>query len=195
MYAKHQPIIADYAKQSPDKLSDVYTFILATIQQRLYHVPRVMRDIRENGSDSPHLWGFKYQAYKFMKENKRDIYDTILAIQSDHDRLTYVASLPGLGLVKAGFLLQLVFGEAGCLDTHNINRFGLKAGAFKASSFKMAKTSQTRERLVANYLDLCHKLGGSEGLWNSWCSHVADVDPDFVSADQVSAFHVEAIVN
>lgn len=195
MYAQHQPIIASYAKQSPDHLAEVHTFVLATIQQRMFHVPRIMADIRDRGADSAFLWGFKLPAYEFMKANKNEVFENILSIQSDHDRLAYAAGLPGLGLVKAGFLLQLVFGEAGCLDTHNVKRFGLNSQAFRSTAFKNAKTESTRDRMVSNYLELCHNLGGSESLWDSWCSHLADVDPGFVSPTQVSEMHVAAIVH
>ena len=32
-----------------------------------------------------------------------------------------IAAVPGAQPVKAGFLMQLLWGKAGCIDTHNID--------------------------------------------------------------------------
>jgi hypothetical protein len=114
-----------------------------------------------------------------------------------HELLNYFASLPGLGLVKGGFLAQLVFGLVGCIDTHNLTRFNVRPYDVAARAFKSAKTSATRNRKIEVYLDICAKLGGCAALWDGWCEYVyaRNRGDYYTSAQQVSQMHVDAIVN
>ena len=108
--------------------------------------------------------------------------------------LMYFAGLPGLGLVKGGFVAQLCFGVAGCLDTHNITIHGLQPSTFAAHRFKGARTEKTKRKLVAHYVELCRALGGAGKLWDNWCQYVADKRPGIYNdADHVSKLHCEAI--
>ena len=132
MFIDHQPIIARYAQGSPEAMNDCLSFVFLTIQQSISTVPAAMRELKIMGRHSKHLWGFKAPAWEYARAKAGAVYDTAMDIHglADPDRrerelMAHFASLPGLGLVKAGFMVQLAFGLGGCLDRHNIDRFDL----------------------------------------------------------------------
>ena len=102
---------------------------------------------------------FKRTALYYLQEHKYELWDAMLSMKYDefHDHLC--KTVPGLGPVKAGFIVQMCYGKLGCIDTVNLKRFGLK------------KTSAVphiyREQL---------KLTGenSQRMWFAWCEAVAD---------------------
>jgi len=196
MYAEDQPKIAAYARQSPKHFARVYKFVVATIQQPLHTVGKALRDFDEHGSASKFAFGHKATAIDFIDANAAEVWETAdaLSLAGPEALLSYLADLPGIGVVKGGFLAQLVWGEAGCLDMHNIERFGLDAKQFTAARFKNAKGAATRQKIIRNYLDLCADLGGVQGLWDTWCEFVAARDViNYHSADHVSRLHSEFI--
>jgi len=195
MFDEHQRVIGR------DNMARVYTFVLMTVQQQLHTVPDMMRDIDTNGDQSRFLWGFKIHAYDWIQENKDEVFEKAMDIsigraepkQRAKDLLTYFAGLPGLGLIKAGFICQLVFGCVGCLDTHNLKRFNINPSRFKASKFKDGGTRRRRE-LVEDYCDAVWKRGGCAALWNGWCEYVAMKQPNYYKdANAVSKMHLIAI--
>jgi hypothetical protein len=142
------------------------------------------------------LAGWKRDAIKWIDVNAAEVFATADALYDAGDAplLSYLADLPGLGLAKGGFLAQLVWGVVGCLDSHNVARFGLNANQFAAYRFKSAKTATTRQKLVRQYLALCEECGGCETLWNDWCAYVADRDiVNYQGADHVSGLHQQFI--
>mgnify|MGYP003693776155 CR=1 FL=1 len=46
--------------------------------------------------------------------------------------LRQLIEIPHIGIVKAGFILQLVRGEVGCLDRHNLRAAGIHERAFNS---------------------------------------------------------------
>ena len=104
-----------------------------------------------------------------------------------------LANVHGFGLVKAGFVAQLAFGVGGCLDTHNLRRFGISKTTF--AKYKTLKTVKGRAKKLEAYLDACEAQGGAETLWDGWCNYVAARRPKFYvnGGEQVSALHVEAL--
>lgn len=204
MFLNHQPSIEKFAKQNENNFFDVVQFVLLTIQQSLYSVPLQMREVKREGIKSSYLWGVKGQAWKWHSENKARIFDNFMLIDQVNpnpdfaasELMLYAASLPGLGLAKGGFLVQLAFGLAGCLDSHNVERYGLSRSQVSAHAFKNARTPKTRHNKVNDYLALCAELGGTKGLWDSWCTYVYNKQGHqghYESAHHVSALHCEAL--
>lgn len=200
MFASHQPLIGAYARTNPDNMAKVLTFVLSTIQQALHGVPRAMEDIAKNGSASRFVWGFKASAYENIMTNKESIYRQSMALYdafpdpkvAERELLLYFAGLEGLGLAKGGFAVQLIFGLAGCIDSHNVTRFNLNANEFKASRFKAAKQWSTRYQFLDAYIDLLGLCGGTERLWDEWCTYVYERNPiHYRSAEHVSRIHIE----
>ena len=202
MFDQHQKIIDQYAKQRPDNMARVMTFVLATVQQSLFMVPDIMTEIDKQGASSQYLWGWKMQAFDYITDNQKQIFDETINIFdaypnpdiARHELLKYFAMLPGFGLVKGGFCCQLIFGLSGCLDSHNIKRFGLKASRFSAARFKNARSETLRNDIVKEYHGIVDALGGSCELWNSWCEYVAENAPTrYNSVYEVSRWHLIGI--
>jgi hypothetical protein len=202
MFANHQKRIQKYAQENADNFFRVIQFVLLTIQQPLHRMPSDMEAVDTKGVEANCLWGMKGHAWVYFNANRQEVYEqAMLAYDSSADPdlqaealLTYLASLPGLGLVKAGFVAQCAFGLVGCLDTHNVNRYNLNQSAFRASSFKKAKSPALRQRKVRDYLALCAKLGGCAALWDTWCEYVYNKDSvNYASAYEVSEVHCLAL--
>ena len=201
MFNEHQAKIGRYARQDAGSMARVYAFVLATIQQGLWQTPEIMDSIDKEGLDSRFLWGFKYDAYTYLMEHHETIYDVSMTLWRGHanpahqeyELTRYFAGLPGLGVVKGGFMVQLCFGLSGCLDSHNIKRYGLDERKFKASRFKSASLKGKRT-ILRNYFNVIRSEGGCEGLWDSWCNYVAQQQPErYSNAYEVSELHLKAI--
>lgn len=196
MYATHQPIIAQYARISPRHLFDIGMFVQATINQHFELCQESCASIRHEGIESKYLSKTKQRAYVALAEHAQELYDAVLAYDTapSHkallDLFRRIVELPGFGIVKAGFWLQLVIGEVGCMDRHNLRLYGLQENAF-------SRVPASAEGLTAKlkaYMAVCAQIG-SETLWNQWCTHVSLLRPKrFPTPDSVSQWHVTCIL-
>jgi hypothetical protein len=167
--------------------------VLLSIQQPWHSVGTQFADIQQHGAASRFLWGNKGKAWAFLSEHAERLADAIALAPSHEDAILTVLEVPGLGIVKASFLLQMLTGEGACLDLHNLDRLGLKRDAFKTP--KSLKVETVRAR-IATYCATWRAQGKSRFWWDSWCSHVATVYPKhFADAEAVSALHTIAITN
>jgi hypothetical protein len=111
---------------------------------------------------------------------------------SDHaeDEIVHILqSVPSLGPAKAGFCAQMIYGISGCLDTHNLQRFGIREREFRGAEAKYKPATVCAK--IASYNDLCRKLGGTAHLWDSWCEYVAHRGTaGTFEANSVSALHL-----
>ncbi len=187
MFKYHQQKISDYAIQSPNNTANVAVTVVLSIQQAWKNIGIQSDDVQEYGIESKYLFGHKKGAYAHVRANKKHLYNAIFYDDiSAAERLLNVAGTPGLGLCKAGFVLQLCIGEAGCLDVHNLKRFGLSASTFKLGKVKY----DTALRKAQLYLQTIDNLGGTEYLWDSWCEFMADKYPKhYQNANHVSRLH------
>ena len=82
------------------------------------------------------------------------------------------ASKPGFGIVKAAFVAQLVLPPSpsgGCLDRHHLRAAGLDTRTFGRVPTNIV---HLRQHITA-YLDTCKQLGGSDRLWDAWCTQLS----------------------
>lgn len=201
MYDTHAQRIACYAQSSPDALAHVMEFVILTIRMPLHRIPKDMAELRKRGAKSRNLWGWKREAWQNVQAHKAAIFADAMemyrhpdAHEAERQLLAYFAAMPGFGLAKGGFVVQLAFGLGGCLDSHNVERFGLRANDIAAKRFKGAKTWETRYRLIDVYQDLLQRCGGCKGLWDDWCNYVAANQPNqYRDGHHVSALHCEAL--
>jgi hypothetical protein len=182
---------------SPAGLVDVIAFVLSTIQQPLASCARQMADIRAHGAASVYLFGSKRAGYEYAVEHREVLFAAVVKAVEVGDvvgAVDVLANVPGLGVVKASFVAQIVGLEVACLDSHNLKRLGLPETAFRLS--KGVKPATKRAKIAA-YVQACGDTGGSEFWWNSWCAHVAGIgraNKRLATADAVSAFHVECVL-
>ena len=126
----------------------------------------------------------------YHAENSRELAENLLNL---------FVGIHGIGLAKAGFCAQLIYGVSACLDSHNLARFDIPESKIKSSTFKNIKTLKTRWKWIARYCDFVEKCGGTESLWDSWCDYVyqrPDVTGFKMNGNRTvyrSAFHVSAL--
>lgn len=189
MFAMHIKQCNEYARWNSDHMVDTALMVVLSIQQKWSGVGEQLRVTRKLGRGSPYLWGMKGKAYEYLQRHARQLYAESMARDSDLDLLDLWTTVPGFGLVKAGFMVQLMFGRVGCIDVHNAKLYDVAPQQLRLDP---NLTLRTREIKLRGYLDLCERIGGSEYLWRWWCTHLADLNPD-VYDDQydVSARHIE----
>lgn len=202
MYQRDVQLIRDYVlHRGPDGLVDVVEFVLCTIQAGLSTVKMQRRDIQENGMRSRFLWGKKGEGLAYVEERKEYMWGKVHSIMEQGlgdasaiaDCIEMFMEVPNLGLVKAAFVAQCLGFEVGCLDSHNLKRFGINPNRVKVSA---TLSPLLKRKKVLDYVQTCVDLGGSEYLWNSWCEYVAGnkANKALDTADVVSKCHVECIV-
>ncbi len=210
MFINHQPVISGYARENPENFARVLKFVILTIRTRLFNMPADMETLyhaRTADELAGVLYGFKAQAVAQIDIERDSLYAQAESIfyhaetprQAAENLLDLFTSIYGLGLTKAGFCAQLIYGVSACLDSHNIERFGLSYTALKSSTFKGAKTLKTRRKWINRYCDMVEQCGGTESLWDSWCDYVynrPDATGYKMAGNQTvykSAFHVSEL--
>ena len=199
MFKVHNIKINKYAQRHPDNLFVVIMMVSLSIQQKWSLVGDMLSDMVENKSDCLYLWGNKVATYKYMITHKHFIHGQMMAViksknLTDHAKsislMKIFLKIDGLGLAKAGFVCQLVGGLVGCMDVHNIKTYGVEANSLKLNkNLKTSKGLENNRRKIEKYITLCHDYG-TENLWNSWCSMIADKYPkDFLDSNHVSEVH------
>jgi hypothetical protein len=195
MYDRDMPLMRAHALASAEGLTDVITFVLCTIRQPLQSVGRQMADIRVNGATSNYLFGSKRDGYAYAVEHAAVLHAAIVKAVEVNDTIGAVdvlSNIPGLGIVKASFIAQIVGLEVACLDSHNLKRLGLAE-----ATFKLAKSVKpdTKRKKIAAYVAACASTGGARYWWDSWCEYVAGnrANKALSTGDLVSAYHVECL--
>jgi hypothetical protein len=173
---------------------DVGLIALLSIRMQWVGVGNQLADVRANGRKSKCLWGHKRKGYDYLVENKRVLYRTVRDLRagriSTRAFIRQWLKVPGLGIVKAGFVAQMTCGKAGCLDMHNIERYGLDVKAFVVPKrVNIADQMAVIDDTINHYLSVCELCGGTEVLWNGWCMYVANTISTFDGADDVSRRH------
>ena len=205
MFAQHQPILSQWARGKPENLARVAMFAAASAHVPfaevvalfpLYGTPEETPDVR------PRLaYGHRRAALADLEAGAEAIHWNLedLFRQPEPRRLKadamlrYAAGLPGLGLAKAGFFLQMAYGLSGCLDTHNLARLGVPLTLFRGRSVKDSKTPKTQARWVSRYNGTVYRAGGTERLWDTWCTAMHLRYPSaYATSAAVSAGHLAA---
>jgi len=99
-----------------------------------------------------HVWNNRETLYKrFMELADRGEFGQILK---------ELVPITGIGTVKAGFVVQMIFGQLGCMDTHNIT-------IYSAMANMMAKNRNLDPQLRNKWAELGRMIKGAEkgGYW------------------------------
>ncbi len=194
MFKQHQPKISRWALRSKDNSAKLLICVSSTIQTLTPRVIIEYPDILKHGKKSSACWGMKQQTYDFVWQNKDWLYRLLKDTKQGKIKLSQclaeLTKIPGLGLPKAGFVMQLALGEVGCMDTHNLQRFGLQAQTFKFGKNASDKLRQAKALL---YIEACKDAGGCEYLWDSWCELIGtEKFPElYGSGEVVSKLHCD----
>jgi hypothetical protein len=198
MYQNHATAIQSDCESSPEAFRDVLVFVLATIQEPIERMPEHMASVRELGAASGVLWGMKAKGYSDVQRKYRALWSHLMCAKitaaplwRERCIIDIVDSIHGINVAKAGFVMQLTVGAVGCLDSHNLARFGLNKSAFSIAP--TVKGMKTKLKKAHAYVAACDELGGCEFLWDNWCEYVASLRPFVGGADGVSELHLCAV--
>lgn len=194
IYSDHIKECNDFAQANAANLKRSCLFVLATIQQQLETVPVALTDIAQLAEGSRFAWGPKLKGVTWLESETRLglLFDEATScIDSPAELLEVFLQVPGFALVKAGFACQIFAGSVGCIDTHNVQMYGIKRGDTRYDPAKPDTMKRKRER----YVSMCDGLGGAHALWSRWCDHVARLRPfNWTDGAEVSQFHVDVIL-
>tara|TARA_R110000823_G_scaffold167872_1_gene300072 strand:- start:280 stop:876 length:597 start_codon:yes stop_codon:yes gene_type:complete len=191
MYKTHNPMVNKFMQHSPDQMADGIMMVVLSIQQKWSSVGVQLKDWRDNGVDSRFVWGNKRKTADWLIENKVDLYNKLLSAENSEDptfnMMVALLDVPGLGLPKAGFACQLMFGTVGCIDSHNLKRMSIPESVIK---YDKKVSIGIREKKVVAYIAALKKRR-SEWCWNTWCNLIAKTYPnEFTDSNHVSEVHV-----
>lgn len=213
MFKDHNPVINEYMQANAQQMIDGIMFVVLSVKTPFHTMSQQMQDYRANGADSKFIWGFKRQTYDYLQEHGQDLYDELMDLSTrtkfgdlkfkgreiwlhrDKQMMLCLTDVPGLGVVKAGFVMQMMFGRVGCIDVHNLRRF-YKVSQKDVTFIKTASDNTKRVK-IDNYVNICRGNRSTQKLWDSWCEQLTDKKCNksrFSSGDEVSAFHVQALV-
>ena len=183
MYNTHQPIIGAAMRASPSGLARAVVFGLATIQVKFPDAVRECQRYCTTGELHPMaFFGTKLEGVKWINENANRLFTQLENAPHENARLRLFTQIPGIGIVKAGFLCQLRDGLIGCLDVHNLKRFGINRRRFD---------HKTQAR-INEYIETCFQIGGGScTLWNEWCRLIGAKYG--MPAEKISEMHLAAV--
>lgn len=193
MFKRDQQLIESWAGLSDRNTLDVGAFVLLTIKSQFSGVGNALAKVRSG--DAGPLWGWKHLGYEYLHEHRKYYWKRAREAREGriwiNDLMRDYLRVPGLGLPKAGFAVQLLTGEAGCMDMHNLERLGMQARDFTIPK-RRDPDDQLRviDECIENYLYVCAQAGGSAKLWDDWCEYVGDLYSVYDDADDVSRRHV-----
>ena len=167
MYDAHNPLIAAAMRECPDTFARGILFAVCSMRQAIVNVPDQLEQI-DQGDMEP-LFGFKLNAWQYAFDHRAELHSAVLAAPDNATRIDVLCRVPGLGIVKAAFVLQLMGFDVGCLDSRNVKREGRNPRAFRTDG---KKTGPAFHRKIARYL--AETEGKSRYYWDTWCCDVAE---------------------
>lgn len=203
-YSKHISVIQAFAKSSPSNFAQVLMFsplsantpfakhwdnfqMLMAILKHQYpnkvtaeEIEAAARAFNDKYHKLTHtIAGFKYNTIAEVWSNKESLYHELNKLASAGDDVALIRRLSminGVAPVKAGFIVQLLWGRAGCIDTHNIDIYSKvfpdmeKSGDFDEKSWSKKKGGVEK---YVGVLDKLEKRGiGTKQLWDVWVDFV-----------------------
>jgi hypothetical protein len=184
MYAEHNPVIANGMREETAIFMRGVIFTICSIRQPFTSVPDQLEAV-DRGDLSP-LFGHKLDAHAYLIDNADAMRQSILAAANNGERLEILLRVPGIGLVKGAFVLQLMGYDVACLDSRNIKREGRNPEAFRS---RKARTRGWWQKKIAAYLK--ETEGHARFYWDRWCEDVAHTYK--LTAEEVSAMHLAIV--
>lgn len=185
MYQDHVPQISAAMRDNPEAFIRGCLFAIVSIRMPITRVPRMLGEIDREGEFAPALFGHKHDAYQYLMNYGSRLWETCRSAPT-RDVMGALVQVPGLGIVKSGFIAQMLGHDIGCLDSRNEWRLGLKPRRFDSNGFK-GKATKAFQRKLDAYMG--ETLGRAQELWDDWCTD-AGLTYD-MTAQEISAIHLE----
>lgn len=182
----------EFAQSNAASFKRAALFVVATIQQKLEMTAAIVSDLETLGAASRYAFGFKARSVDYLEAEYQTLYRDAMRARGNPQKLLLIfLRVPGLGVVKAGFLAQIFDNAVGCIDMHNVTLYGIPASALRYDKGLKPRTKRAKR---AQYVALCHGLGGSAVLWSAWCDYLATIRPaNWSDGAEVSRYHVDVI--
>jgi len=133
--------------------------------------------------------GWKYNTIAYIWNHRRELKSSLQKVAdeggNDADLIMAMRSIPGVKPVKAGFIAQLLYGKAGCIDTHNIDIYSrvfpdlkgeLNDKLWQKYGKDTPKGNQITQQTINAYTGTLGKLRsrgiGTKELWDVWVDFV-----------------------
>jgi hypothetical protein len=172
MYSRDVPLINGAMRADFRTFKRGVMFAILSARVQFPRVPDQCAELAKEGAKAKCLWGHKFGAYQYIEEHGATLWHDVCNERDPEQALYILTRIPGLGIVKAAFILQMLGHDIACLDVRNIIRDGRDPRAFRSDA------KETR--------------GKAEFYWDRWCEEVAK---DYGStAERISQDHVNAIV-
>lgn len=201
MFKRDAVAIKEAAAHSPDILAKVITFVILTANAPLRNA--VKAAMWMHGEDilklsyanftvaQKSLFGASMTSAKLAWiQSAWAQRETLHKLMHEMDAVDFweygIYNIPGLGMVKSAFTVQMLYNELGCIDTHNLKELGLDRKAVQGKS----------KAKLAQYLDI-QSIKTSEQWWVDWCNYLASQSPHrayYPSGDYVSLLHRLAVL-
>ena len=209
MFKNHNPIINAYMQENHEQMSMGIMFVVLSIKTPFHTMKRQMDDYKVNQVNSKYVWGFKIDTHNYLQDYGKELYDDLMELWTtpkkelggtadtkDSAMMMRLMDVPGLGMVKAGFVMQMMFGRVGCMDVHNTRRF-YKVDAKDVSISAGVRKDSTKFKKVVGYVQLCKNNRSTAKLWDSWCEQLVYKPCNrgrFADGNEVSQMHVAALI-
>lgn len=184
MYAEHMPVIRDFMRASPENFRRGVIFVVLSIRQPITFVPDAMIECEDRGISARCIWGHKIDAFEFLADPVKlnNLWSQVCATQDSATAIEALLHVPGLGIVKAAFVCQLMGFDVACLDSRNVKREKRNPRAFRTDGKAPAKLRAKIKRYLAE------TQGKAQYYWDAWCEDVAERYG--MTPEEISALHL-----
>ncbi len=173
MYAQEMPAIRDAMRADLEVFRRGAMFAVCSIRQATINVPGQLATLFDGVEDENPLFGFKFAAFDAIMgpmgaaiwaDIRQPLGNTPASCEYAIGKLLEV---PGLGIVKAAFICQLMGYNVACLDARNVAREGRNPRAYRTDG-------KTPRQLVPKVRQYVMETFGKAALyWDDWCADVA----------------------
>lgn len=186
MYLNHVPTIATAMQNSPKTFCNAIMFAVVSARTQFVTVPTQMLELELAGRKARCLWSWKTSAFDYLQAHGTELFfDITTTADTTEALLRLTRAVPGLGIVKGAFVLQMLGHDIACLDVRNIVRDGRNPRAYRSDG-EAGKATKAYERKVARYV--ADTSGKAQFYWDIWCRGVAE---DYKkTAHQISEMHL-----
>lgn len=192
MYSNHMPAIRDAMRADFTVFQRGAVFAVCSIRQPTINVPDQLAVLFDGAEGENPLFGHKHEAWAFIQGPDaatlwRDVLSRPMTRAGAQAAIVDLLRVPGLGIVKAGFVAQLMGFDVACLDSRNVTREGRNPRAFRTDG----RAPEALRPKVLAYV--AETYGKARRYWDVWCRDVAaayDRTPE-----EVSALHMAIVPN
>lgn len=188
-YIRDVPRINAAMRACPDTFARGIMFAIVSARVPFVRVSEQMKELDSKGRAASCLWGWKRDAFDYVSEHKETLWREVCGATCSREALAILCRVPGLGIVKAAFVLQFLGHDVACLDTRNVKREGRNPRAFRSDG-EARKSKPAFRRKIERYV--AETEGKAQHYWNAWCEDLGNETG--LGLGRVSAAHVFAIV-